>query len=231
VLVADQCEEGLSEDLDPASRAAWADFLVRHSEQGWLVVALRADRVGDLAAHPTLARLVEQGLYLLGAMEEPALRAAIEGPAHQAGLHLEPGLTDVLVHEVRGEPGALPLLSHTLRQVWLRREGATLTVSAYQASGGVREALTQSADGLYERLEPDQRLLLRDLMLRLVSPTPDGEPMRARVPRRHVVSDPAQAELIERLVAARLVSSSDQTIEIAHEALARAWPRLRAWLD
>ena len=59
---------------------------------------------------------MERGLYLLGPMSEDELRAAIEGPARQAGLRLEPGLVDLLVREVEGEPGALPLLSHALRR-------------------------------------------------------------------------------------------------------------------
>ena len=55
--------------------------------------------------------------------------------------------------------------------------------------------------------------------------------MRARVPRRQVVTDPDQDELVDRLVRIRLVTSDDGVVEIAHEALARAWPRLRGWLD
>ena len=72
-------------------------------------------------------------------MSPPDLRRAIEGPAEQAGLRLEPGLVDLLVREVEGEPGALPLLSHVLRETWERREGATLTVDSYQRSGGIRD--------------------------------------------------------------------------------------------
>ena len=68
-------------------------------------------------------------------------------------------------------------------------------------------------------------------MLRLISPGPAGEPVRTRVPRRQLASDPDHDELVERLVAARLVTSDDGVLEITHEALARAWPRLRGWLD
>lgn len=232
VLVVDQFEEALSEHLDPQDRDAWVGGLLEHAARGGaLVLGLRSDRVGALAAYPGLSRIVERGLYLLGAMTEPDLRAAIEGPAAQAGLRLEPGLTDLVVRDVHGEPGALPLLSHVMRQTWLRREGATLTVQGYHASGGVRQAVAQSADGLYERLDGQQRALLRDLMLRLVALAPDGEPMRARLRRSLLAADRTREALVEQLVAARLVSADEQSVEIAHEALAREWPRLRAWLD
>ena len=55
--------------------------------------------------------------------------------------------------------------------------------------------------------------------------------MRSRVPRRLVATDPEHEQLIDLLVASRLVTSDDGVVEIAHEALARAWPRLRGWLD
>ena len=196
-----------------------------------LVVAVRADRLGDVSAFPAFARLVERGLYLLGPMGEDDLRAAIEGPAHRAGLLLEPGLVDLLVREVEGEPGALPLLSHALRQTWERREGRTLTVAGYRATGGVRGRVAQSAEAVYERLSPEQRPLLQDLFLRLVVDGGDGAPIRGRVPRRSLVDRRRAEQLIELLVAARLVTSDGDTVELAHEALARAWPRLRGWLD
>jgi hypothetical protein len=119
------------------------------------VVALRADRLGELSAHPEFARIVEQSLYLLKAMDDNDLRAAIEGPARQAGLLLEPGLVDLLVRDVEGEPGALPLLSHALRETWERREGRILTVDGYQASGGIRGAVAQSAEEVYESATPE----------------------------------------------------------------------------
>ena len=49
------------------------------------------------------------------------------------------------------------------------------------------------------------------------------------MPRRLVA--PAHDELVEALVAARLVTSDEGVLEITHEALTRAWPRLRGWLD
>jgi WD40 repeat protein len=231
VLVVDQCEEVVTLCEDPAEQARFFAAVAAHAQRGPLVIALRADRLGDVSAHPEFAGLIEPGLHLLSAMSESDLRAAIEGPARQVGLLLEPGLVDLLVLEVEGEPGALPLLSHALHQTWQRREGRTLTVDGYQHTGGIRGSVAQSAEALYEQVPEDQRMLLRDLLLRLVTPTPEGEPVRSRIPRRTVATNPEHEQLIELLVRARLVTSDDNTVELAHESLARAWPRLRGWLD
>ena len=231
MLVVDQCEEAVTLCEDPAEQARFFAALAAHAERGRLVIALRADRLGELSAHPDFARLVEPGLHLLSAMSDADLRAAIEGPARQAGLLLEPGLVDLLVREVEGEPGALPLLSHALHETWQRRESRTLTVEGYQRTGGIRGAVAQSAEAVYGQVPAEQQALLHDLLLRLVTPTPDGEPVRSRVPRRTLATDPEHERLIELLVRARLVTTHDDTVELAHESLARAWPRLRSWLD
>ncbi len=231
VLIVDQCEEVVTLCRDHEERKRFLDALVTRASAGMLVIALRADRLGELVEYPEFARLVERGLYLLKGMDDEGLRATIEQPARQAGLLLEPGLVDLLIRDVAGEPGSLPLLSHALRQTWERREANTMSVAAYQASGGIRGAVAQTAEQVYAVASPGQRTVLRDLMRRLVTPGPDGEPERSRLPRRAISADAEHDQVIELLVDARLVTSDEDVVELAHEALARAWPRLRGWLD
>jgi WD40 repeat protein len=231
VLLVDQLEEVFAPGVTPEHRTAYLDTLVRRGGGGELVVALRADRTPELSGEPELARLLERGWYLLNAMDAAGLRAAIERPARQAGLLVEPGLVDLLLREVLDEPGALPLLSHSLVETWNRREGRTLTVDGYLESGGVRGSIAQSAEAVYGDVPPEQRDQLRDLLMRLVAPGAEGEPTRIRISRDRVVTRPEQERLVELLVGSRLLTSDDGNITLAHEALAREWPRLRGWLD
>ena len=62
-------------------------------------------------------------------------------------------------------------------------------------------------------------------------PAPTAKPSARQVPRRLIAFDPHHEQLIGMLVDARLVTSDEGVLEITHEALARAWPRLRGWLD
>jgi DNA-binding SARP family transcriptional activator/WD40 repeat protein len=230
-LLVDQFEEVFTVCEDAGERTEFIAALVAELDTRTVVIALRSDRLADLAAHPDLGRHVEEGLHLVAGLGEEGLRQAVEAPARQAGLHLEPGLVDLLVREVEGDPGALPLFSHALLETWKRREGNTLTVDGYRATGGIHGAVAQSAERLYAQTDGEHRPLLRDLVLRLVSPGPDGEAVRTRVPRRLIAADPDHDRMIDALVAARLVTSDEGALEITHEALARAWPRLRDWLD
>ncbi len=220
VLCIDQGEEVFSLCEDPDERGKFLDALVVQAQVSAVLVAVRADRLADVAAHAGFSRLVEQSLYLVGGLDERGLRQAVEEPARQAGLIIEPGLVDLLVREVRDDPGALPLLSHALLETWKRREGSTLTVAGYRATGGIHDAVAQSAERLYARVDAQGRHLLRDLVLRLVSPGSQGEPVRSRVPRRLISTDAEHDQLIEMLVGARLVTSDVGVLEVSHEALA-----------
>ena len=230
-LLVDQFEElfGLCDDED--ERQAFVTALLNEAALRPVALAIRADCLADITGYPRLSRIVEHGLHLVGALDDEGLQQAIERPARLAGLVIEPGLVDLLAREVADDPGALPLLSHALLETWRRREGNTLTVAAYRASGGIHGAIAQSAERLYAEVGLGRRQLLRDLMLRLVAPGQHGQPVRIRVPRRMVATDTEHERLIEMLVSARLVTSDDGAVEMSHEALARAWPRLRGWLD
>jgi hypothetical protein len=178
-----------------------------------------------------LAARVQAGVFLLGAMGEAELRSAIEWPAAKAGLRLEPGLVDLMISDVAGQPGALPLLSHALAETYQRRDGPVLTAAGYRAVGGVQGAVARAADSVIDSLSAEGRRAARDLFLRLVNVSETSEPVRQRVPRAALAGDPTSAAVLDALVGSRLVIADETTVEIAHEAVCRAWPRLRAWLD
>jgi hypothetical protein len=117
-IVVDQCEEVVTAGADAVERERFLTALADRARCARVIVTLRADRIGDLTGHRGFAGLVERSLVLVGTPGEDDMRAIISGPAGQAGLLLEPGLGDLLIREVEGEPGALPLLSHVLRATW-----------------------------------------------------------------------------------------------------------------
>lgn len=231
VVVVDQAEELFTLCRRDEERARFVTALETQTTNGWLVLAIRADALTEVARHPALARIVERGLYLLNALDETGLRAAIEKPAAQAGLLMEPGLADLLLHELHQEPGAMPLLSHALATTWSRREGRTLTVKGYQESGGVRGAVARSAEDVYAGLTDAERTALRPLMMRLVLAGPEGVPVRTRMPRSLIAGDRVQEHLVAALVDSRLLTTDAGEVTLAHEFVARAWPRLQDWLQ
>ena len=162
-------------------------------------------------------------------MSHDELRRAIELPAARAGLRLEPGLADRLLADCEGEPGALPLLSSALLELWQRRDGRHLRLADYERTGGVRGAVARLAEAAYERLEPERRPVARRLLLRLAAVEEGGAAVRRRVPLDELGSD--RDDVLDVLAESRLVTVGEGSVEVAHEALLREWPRLRGWLD
>jgi WD40 repeat protein/DNA-binding SARP family transcriptional activator len=228
VLVVDQFEELFTTCRDEPERAAFAAALVRWAleHDGATVIAVRADFYGRCAAYPDLSALLGANHVLVGPMARDELARAIERPAQRAGLIVEPELAEALLADVEGRPGALPLLSTTLLELWRERDGRRLRLAAYARSGGVQGAVARMAEAAYLALDPQQQAAARTLLLRLTDEDESG----ARVRRRVELSE-VDAELAGRLADRRLLTVDEGTVEVAHEALLREWPRLRGWLD
>ncbi len=233
LVVVDQFEELYTLCEDQALRDAFIDGLLALPSP--VVIGVRADLYGKLSDHPQLARAVADNQILLGAMGDDELERAITEPARIAGLKLEPGLVELILRDVAREPGALPLLSHALRVTWEQRDGRTLTVEGYRASGGVGEAIAQTADSVLEAVPPDRQGLMRNVFLRMTELGEGIEDTRRRVAVDELVPEGASPEevqtLLDRLADARLVTLGEGTAEVAHEVLIREWPTLRAWLE
>jgi class 3 adenylate cyclase/WD40 repeat protein/energy-coupling factor transporter ATP-binding protein EcfA2 len=233
LVVVDQFEELFTLCEDPDRRQVFIDALL--SVRGPVVIGVRADMYGKLLSHPELARAVAADQLPLGAMSGEELERAVTEPARLAGLRLEPGLVELAVRDVAGEPGALPLLSHALRATWERREGRTLTVQAYRETGGVGSAIAQTADSVVASLPPEGRQIARSVFLRLTELGDGAAESRRRAMIEELVPEGVPPEfvatLLERLAEARLVTLGEGTAEVAHEVLIREWPTLRTWLE
>ncbi|WP_129337086.1 BTAD domain-containing putative transcriptional regulator [Cellulomonas endophytica] len=234
VLVVDGLEEMFTA-LGPEAQVAYAAWVVACADRDGVavVVTLRADRYAHVLAHPHLAELVAANTVLVGALSPDELREAVEVPAAAAGLTLDPGLADALVADVAGEPGGLPPMSTALLALWERGDGRRLSLADYRGSGGVRAAVATLAEAAYAPLPPGSRAHARRVLLRLVDVDEAGEPVRRRAPLAELAvdGDPDARAALDALAAGRLLTVSAAHVEVAHEALLRDWPRLRAWLD
>ena len=237
LLAVDQLEELFTACRSEPDRAAFIDALARAAAdpdgRAVVVVALRADFYGRFAAHPALAELLGANHVLVGPMQASELRRTVELPAARVGLRVEPELSDALVDDVEGEPGALPLLSTALLELWQKRQDNTLTLAAYRESGGVHGAVARLAEGTYGRIRDERKPLVRALMLRLVGEGESDAPVRRRASLAELDLERERwmADVLAALADSRLVTVGEGSVEVAHEALLREWPRLSAWIE
>lgn len=235
-VIVDQFEEVFTLCHDAAERARFIDLLLtaRQPESRLRVLlAVRGDFYGRCAEHRELADALRDANLLTGAMNRTELRDAVVKPATAAGLTVERALTSRLVEEIADAPGGLPLLSHALLETWRRRRGKTLTVAGYEAAGCLDGAIAKTAEEIYGRFTEDQAAAARRVLLRMVAPG-DGTSDTRRPVEREELGDTGRddnAQVVEALTGARLLTLDGDTVEIAHEALLTAWPRLRGWIE
>lgn len=235
-VIVDQFEEVFTLCHDTAERARFIDLLLaaRRPESGLRVLlAVRGDFYGRCAEHGDLADALRDANLLAAAMSPAELRDAVVKPATAAGLTVERALTARLVEEVAAAPGGLPLLSHALLETWRRRRGKTLTMAGYEAAGCLDGAITKTAEEAYGRFTADQAAVARRVLLRMVVPG-DGTPDTRRPVERAELPDSGRddtAHVLEALAGCRLLTLDGDTVELAHESLLKAWPRLRDWIE
>jgi WD40 repeat protein/energy-coupling factor transporter ATP-binding protein EcfA2 len=243
VLYIDQFEELFTLTATEAERQAFIDLLTTAMDEpdGQVIVlsSLRADFYDRPLQVSQLADLMERYHKVIPPLTLSDLRAVIEQPAglDDVRLQFESGLVGELVFDVRDQVGALPLLQFTLDQLFQHREGQTLTYAAYEALGGVRGALAKHAEATYAALpSPQQQRMARALFLRLIEPgQTEQDTTRRRAEQSELTLADREATRLLRettaaFIAARLLVSDEDTIEVAHEALIREWGRLGEWL-
>jgi WD40 repeat protein len=243
--VIDQFEETFTLCRDDAERRAFLGNLLyaaAHPDgRSIVVLTLRADFYPRCAEYPELSAQIAAHQYLVGPMGLDGLRQAIEVPAWGVGLELEAGLADTILEDIGTQTGSLPLLEHALLELWRRRRGRLLTLEAYREAGGVAGAVAQRAEGIFESQDTSRQAIARNVLLRLTQPGDGTEDTRRRALLSEIVARPEDADAVASVVGALadarlLTTGADEEtgrgwVEVAHEALIRSWPRLRAWID
>jgi WD40 repeat protein/class 3 adenylate cyclase len=245
VLVIDQFEEVFTLVEEEAVRTHFLGSLEAaatnpHSRLR-VVVTLRADFYDRPLLYRGFAELFKSRVEAVVPLSGEEIERAISGPAKRVDVALEPGLVAAMLADVAEEPGGLPLMEYALTELFERRDGRVLFLEAYREIGGVSGALGRRAEELYAELDDDSEEAARQLFLRLVALGEGTEDTRRRVPRSEVASldvdQKAMATVLDTYGASRQLSfdrdarTGAPTIELAHEAMFTAWPRLHRWID
>jgi WD40 repeat protein len=255
VLVIDQFEEIFTQCSDGDERMRFVDAVcaaahgtTRDPPAALVVIGLRMSFAEQCTAHPELEPALRDPV-IVGPMNVQELRDAIELPARRAGLTVEEGLAAAMLRDLGAvespgsasfatyDPGRLPLLAHALRETWEDSDGDQLTITAYDAVGGIANALASKADEVYGSFDAHGQQVARRLLEHMVAVHPDADDTRRRMRRGALLSElpaadaPTAGHILDTLEKERLVTADEDTVQLAHEALLRYWPTLARWLQ
>lgn len=249
LLVIDQFEELFTLVESEPTRQQILNNLVSAAEDSHsrvrVIITLRADFYDRPLRYHAFGELIELNTQVVIPPTKVELEEAIRHPAEKVGVSVEERLTATIIHDVYDRPGAFPLLQYALTELFERRQNNSMTQIDYEAIGGVAGSLGRRAEDLFQQLDSFYQTIAQQMFLRLVTVGEDILATRRRVPRAELLSIAqvkysAPVETINQIIDAygnyRLLSfdhartTREPTVEIAHEALLIAWPRLQEWI-
>lgn len=252
LLFVDQFEEIFTQlsQQEEGVRAAFIAALTKAAKpKGRIIILLtmRSDFISNCAAYPELNTLLNQGFLQVGAMQPAELVSAIARPALEVGLQIDPDLVTQVIHDMRDEPGALPLMQFAMQDLFNAQAAKggviALTLADYLARGGLQRALERYADTAFEQLSSGEQDLARGIFQGLVQPGRGTQDTRRTalfeelIPPGHHL--PEVEAVLYKLADARLITTEDRddlpgddrTATLAHERLLEAWPWLRRLVE
>lgn len=241
LLVIDQFEELFTLCEDEALRSTFlASLATAVSEAGSplrVVMTLRADFYDRPLRYRQFADLIKANSVTVTPLAGDELERAIVDPASRQGVEFEPGLVAEIIAEVGQRHGSLPLLQYLLTELFETNVSGLLLVDRYRELGGLPGALARRAEELYASGPVEEQAAMRHMFGRLITLGEGNEDTRRRVLMSEMTSDVPTGAAIANFGEARLLTfdrdrtTREPTVEVAHEALIREWPRLRAWLE
>ena len=243
LLVIDQFEE-LFTLASEAERAEFLAMLAATTGDGRsnirIVATMRADFFDQPLRFADLGDAFREGTVPIAAPDRNAIVSMVAKPAEGVGVGFEPGLAERIASDAYDQAGALPLLQYALAELFAARTTDHIGIDAYERTGGVTGALASRAEDIYTDLEPSQQSAARQVLLRLVRVSEGGQVTRRRVKLPELADLPAGHQnvqaAIDAFAAHRLLTFDNDdtsripTVEVAHEAILRDWPRLAAWI-
>ncbi len=249
VLVIDQYEELITQ-CKKEERDGFIEILkgiLDKNQQGLfkIILTIRADFEPQFKGS-ALEQYWQGGRYTVPPFTMEELREVIVNPTIQEVLFFEPPeLVDRIIGEVIQAPGALPLLSFTLSELYRSyirsgRINRTLSEEDYKKLGGVCGALNTRAENFYKKLDTKQQDILHKIMLRMIS-IDGSEPARKKISKDELTFSQREENqrveiVIDKLVEERLVikengNNNQYYVEPAHDALINSWVTFRGWLN
>ena len=235
VLFVDQFEEVFTQINQEEERLAFLNMLAHAGTvRNGRVDRIICDAFGlrlELCHVPNANELISQQFRQIGAMQPDELVSAIALPARQVGLPIEEELIARIINDMKGEPGALPLMQFALKDLFdaEQEKGGiiALTLQDYLLHGSIQKSLERHADKSFAELNDNEQQLARAIFSGLIEIGRGTQDTRRTALFDELIPANTKATevkfVVQKLADARLIITDEQagkdTVTISHEKL------------
>lgn len=252
VLLVDQFEEVFTQTKNDSLREAFFALLTTAvtipNGRTIVILSMRSDFVAQCARYEQLNELLSHNFRQVGGMQPEALARAITLPALEVGVKIDPALVSQITFDMKGEVGALPLMSFALRDLFeaektRKGDAMDMTLTEYQRRGGLQKALEHHTKRVFDTFSEKQIELAGSVFSKLVEAGQGRADTRRIVVFSELVPSDQSGAAVEEIVQAfaaegvRLLATDhneqqdERTVTITHEKLLEAWPWLNRLVD
>ncbi len=214
-----------------------------------ILVSIRSGFLEQCYQIIPLGHLIEESHYKLPQLTSEELKKVIHLPAAKWGTEIEPGLEKQLLRDVVEKTYQLPLLQHVLSSIWdywlEQNVDKPLSLSEYEAVGGIDNSVAISAEEAYKELSENGRKLCENIFKALTEKISENIEVsnRLSVSELAFTTRSSTEEVIEVIECFRqpgrklflprhdVELGQESIIELSHESLVKLWGRLQSWVD
>lgn len=219
----------------------------------YLLITVRAEFFPQLALCQAYIDF-DKYLQRVNSLGRANLSAAITKPALKKGVFIDERLVERLVNDAGDDPGILPFVQETMRDLWDKRIERYIDLEAYEylggeARSGLKASIAVKADAAYKSLTAidknhsiEKEDITKRIFIRLLQ-FGEGKPdTRRQQSIAALRSDQDTSGIFEEtlrhlssekyrlLTVNREQNDEDSKVDIVHEALIKAWPMLQGWI-
>lgn len=241
-------ESGLAEDA-----FEYVNILVNAVQQKeipvYLAIIVRSDFADDCLMFPNLSNFINRSNVLVPRLNRELIREVITGPLKASHIRIDNTLLLQILNDASNIEDLLPRLQHAMRRSWeswrtLGTAEKSLSLTEYEISGGLKNAINNHANQLFESLQEEDRDHCRKIFKSLaekgsenkgftrptsvkelagIAQTSIDNVIRIVDIFRHPDAGfllPAEGELTPEVV-----------VDLVHSSLLRTWSRMKAWVQ
>ncbi len=215
----------------------------------YLMIVVRSDFADDCLMFPYLSNLINRSNVLIPRLTRDLIREVVTGPLEASHLNIDNTLLLQILNDASNIDDLLPRLQHAMRRSWeswrsLGTSDKPLSLTEYEISGGLKNAINNHANELYATLTANDKILCEKIFKSLAEKGSENKGFARPISISELCgiakadfNDVVRVVDIFRNPAAGFLQPAEgaltpeTVVDLIHSSLLRTWSLMKTWVQ
>lgn len=215
----------------------------------YLALVVRSDFADDCLMFPYLSNLINRSNVLVPRLTRDQIRDVIARPLEVSRMNLDNSLLLQVLNDASNIDDLLPRLQHAMRRAWeswksLGTSDKPLSITEYEISGGLKNAINNHANELYATLSNDEKILCEKIFKSLAEKGSENKGFTRPSTIRELcgIAQAGFEDVVKIIDTFRQPSAGfllpaegelmqDTVVDLVHSSLLRTWSNMKTWVQ